>query len=62
MVAEQLGMDRDTTEYVGQQANPSDVIFVKYCPDVTVHELIDILHKIERIDVAAPLEEWIKEG
>lgn len=62
MVAEQLGMDRDTTEYVGQDKNPSHRIFVDYCPNVTVRELIEILHKIERVDVADELEDWLKEA
>ena len=59
MVAETLGMDRDTTEYVGQDRNPSDKIFSQYYPTVTVRELIQILHKIERMDVAEILEEWV---
>ena len=62
MVAEQLGMDADTREFLGQQKNPTDVMFKDYQQNVTVGELIKILHQIERFDVAAVLEEWIKEG
>ena len=60
MVAEELGMDRDTTEFIGQHRNPTDSLFVEYYY-VTVLQLINILHKIERLDVAAVLEEWIKD-
>ena len=60
MVAEELGMDRDTTEFIGQHRNPTDSLFVEYYY-VTVLQLINILHKIERLDVAAILEEWIKD-
>lgn len=62
MVAETLGMDRDTTEYAGQDRNPSHKIFSQYYPTVTVRELIQILHKIERMDVAVILEEWVAEA
>ena len=62
MVAERLGMDRDTTENAGQDRNPSHKIFSQYYPTVTVRELIEILHKIERMDVAEILEEWIAEA
>lgn len=62
MVAEELGMDRDTTEYIGQQKNPTDVIFLEHRPNVTASELVKILHKIERLDVAAELENWIDQG
>lgn len=62
MVAEELGMDRDTTEFIGQQKNPTESLFKEHCPNVTVIQLINILHKIERLDVAAILEEWIKDA
>ena len=62
MLAEELGMDRDTTEYSGQQTNPTDFIFSEYNPDVTVGELVTILDKIERWDVAAVLKDWIQQG
>ena len=62
MVAEELGMDRDTTEFIGQHRNPTDSLFVEYYTSVTVLQLINILHKIERLDVAAILEEWIKDA
>lgn len=60
MVAEELGLDRDTTELIGQQRNPTETLFTKHYPNVTVLQLLNILHKIERSDVAAILEEWIK--
>ena len=62
MVAEELGMDRDITELIGQQNNPTECLFKEHCPNVTVFQLINILHKIERLDVAAILEEWIKDA
>ena len=57
MLAEELGMDRDTTEYSGQQINPTDFIFSEFYPNVTVSELVRILHEIERLDVAAVLKD-----
>ena len=62
MLAEELGMDRDTTEYSGQQRNPTDFILSQYKPNVTVGELVKILHKIERLDVEAVLKDWIQQG
>ena len=62
MLAEELGMDRDTTEYSGQQRNPTDFILSQYNPNVTVGELVKILHKIERLDVEAVLKDWIQQG
>ena len=62
MLAEELGMDRDATEYSGQQRNPTDFILSQYNPNVTVGELVKILHKIERLDVEAVLKDWIQQG
>lgn len=62
MLAEELGMDRDLITYIGQQKNPTDFIFSEYSPNVIVGELVKILHKIERLDVAAVLENWIEQG
>ena len=62
MLAEELGMDRDTTAYAGQQINPTAFIFSEYSPNLTVGELVKILHKIERLDIAAVLENWIEQG
>jgi len=62
MLAEALGMDRDKTTYSGQQINPTDFIFSEYNPNVTVGELVTILHKIERFDVEAVLKDWIQHG
>lgn len=62
MLAEELDMDRDKTAYAGQQINPTDFIFSEYNPNVTVGELVTILDKIERFDVAAVLKDWIQQG
>ena len=62
MLAEELGMDRDTTAFVGQQTSPTHFIFSVYNPEVTVGELVNILRKIQRFDVAAVLDEWIQQG
>ena len=62
MLGEELGMDRDTTLFVGQQTNPTHFIFSEYNREVTVGELVNILRKIERFDVAAVLDEWIQQG
>ena len=62
MLAEALGMDRDESAYSGQQINPTDFIFSEYHSNVTVGELDTILRKIERLDVAAVLEDWIQHG
>lgn len=62
MVAEELGVDRDTIEIAGQNRNPSEFIFSQCCPNVKVHELVDVLQKIERMDVAEELKRWITEG
>lgn len=62
MVGEELGVDRDTIEIAGQNRNPSEFIFSQCCPNVKVHELVDVLQKIERMDVAEELKRWITEG
>ena len=62
MVAEELSMDRDTTEFIGQHKNPTDSLFAEYYPYITVLQLVNILHKIERLDVATILEEWINDA
>ena len=62
MVAEMLGLDRDTMEFLGQQSNPAEVMFSQFGRNLMVFQLIKILHDIERFDVAAVLEEWVKTG
>lgn len=62
MVAEMLALDRDTMEFLGQQSNPAEVMFSQFGRNLMVFQLIKILHDIERFDVAAVLEEWVKIG
>lgn len=61
MVAEKLGMDRDVIEWIGQGENPTDQIFTSFHRGATVGRLIQILHEIERPDVAKVLEHWATE-
>lgn len=60
MVAEELGVNKDTTELLASQKNPFHDLFTQFCTDVTVLKLINILHKINHLDAAAILEEWIQ--
>ena len=62
MVAEKLGVDRDTMEFLGQQSNPADVMFTQFGRNLQVNGLIRILHEMERFDVAAVLEDWVVTG
>ena len=62
MVAEKLGMDRDTMEFLGQQSNPADIMFSQFGRNLQVDGLIRILHEMERFDVAAVLEDWVETG
>ena len=61
MVAEllQLGTDKDTIECIGQGHNATYEIFTSCHRDATVCRLIEILHEIERPDVAKVLEDWV---
>lgn len=59
MVAEKLGFDKDTTQFIGQGRNPTDQIFTQCRRKVTVGMLIEILHDIPRMDVAEVLEDWV---
>ena len=61
MVAEQLGMDKDSIECIGQSENPTYKIFTSCHRDATVCRLIEILHEIKRLDVAKVLEDWVAE-
>ena len=61
MVAEELGMDRDIIDLIGQEKNPAECLFKEHCPNVTVLQLLNILYKIDRSDVALILEGWIKD-
>ena len=61
MVAEQLGMDKDTIECIGQSENPTYEIFTSCHRDAKVGRLIKILHEIKRPDVAKVLEDWVAE-
>ena len=62
MVAEKLGLDRDTMEFLGQQSNPADVMFSQFGRNLQVDKLIGILHEMERFDIAAVLEDWVATG
>ena len=61
MVAEKLGTDRDVIEWIGQGENPTNELFTSFYRDATVDRLIQILHEIERPDVAKVLEDWVAE-
>ena len=62
MVAEKLGVDRDTMEFLGQQSNPADVMFTQFGRNLQVNGLIRILQEMERFDIAAVLEDWVVTG
>ena len=62
MVAEKLGVDRDTMEFLGQQSNPADVMFSQFGRNLQVDKLIGILHEMERFEIAAVLEDWVVTG
>ena len=63
MLGEKIGLERDLIEYVGQRSNPTDEILKKWSgrdgSQATVGRLIEILHAIERADVAEVLEAWV---
>ena len=61
MVAEELGSDRDTIEWIAQRENPTYKLFTSCHQDVKVGRLIEILHEIKRKDAAKVLEDWIAE-
>ena len=61
MVAEELGSDRDTIEWIAQRENPTYKLFTSYHREVKVGRLIEILHEIKRKDAAKVLEDWIAE-
>ena len=62
MVAQVLGLDSDTIEFLGQKSNPADVMFSQYAKHLQVDELIRILHEMERSDIAVVLEGWVVTG
>ena len=61
MVAEELGSDRDTIEWIAQRENPTYKLFTSYHREVKVGRLIEILHEIKRKDAAKVLEDWVAE-
>ena len=61
MVAEKHGTDRDVIEWIGQGENPTHKIFTCCHPGAKVGRLIEILHEIERPEVAKVLEDWVAE-
>ena len=62
MVAEKLGTDRDTVEWIGQSENPTYKIFTSCHRGAKVGRLIEIPHEIERPEVAKVLEDWVAES
>ena len=61
MVAEKLGTDRDIIQWIGQSENPTYKIFTSCHRGAKVGRLIEILHEIERPEVAKVLEDWVAE-
>ena len=61
MVAEELGSDRDTIEWIAQRENPTYKLFTSYHREVKVGRLIEVLHEIKRKDSAKVLEDWVAE-
>lgn len=66
MLAEKVGFDRDFIRSVEQMTNPTDVILQTWSSssEATVGKLIELLkgEDLERMDVAAILEEWANES
>ena len=60
-VAEQLGMKKDTIDWIGQSENPTHKMFTSCHRDAKVGRLIEILHAIGRLDVVMVLEDWLVE-
>ena len=61
MVAEQLGMDKDTIDWIGQSENPTHKMFTSCHRDAKVGRLIEIFDAIGRLDVVKVLEDWLVE-
>ena len=61
MVAEKLGTNRDIIDWIGQGENPTHIIFSSCHPGAKVGRLIEILHEIDRAEVAKVLEDWVAE-
>ena len=59
MVAEQLGTDKVTIEWIRQSENATHKIFTSCHRGAKVGRLIEILHEIKRPDVAKVLEDWV---
>ena len=62
MVAEMLGTDKDTIEWIGQSENPTYKIFTYCHRGAKVGRLIEILHEIQRPEVAKVLEDWVADS
>ena len=60
MLAEQLGTDKDTIEWIGESKNPTE-IFTSCQRGAKVGRLIEILHEMEQPEVAKVLEDWVTE-
>ena len=60
MLAEQLGVDKDTIELIGESKNPTK-IFTSCHRGAKVGRLIEILHEMGQPEVAKVLEDWVAE-
>ena len=58
MIAEQLATNKVTVQWIGESKNPIE-IFTSCDQDVTVGNLIDVLHEMEQPEVAKVLEDWV---
>ena len=63
MLAEEVGLNRDETNFIEQLKNPTDEILKTWSKksEATVGKLIDILkgEHLERMDVVKVLEDWV---
>lgn len=65
MLAEKVGLDKDETDFIAQQKNPTEEILKTWSkkPEATVGKLIEILKgkDLERMDVVKVIEDWVNE-
>lgn len=65
MLAEKVGLDKDETDFIAQQENPTEEILKTWSkkPEATVGKLIEILKgkDLERMDVVKVIEDWVNE-
>ena len=60
ILAEQLGRDKSTLEWIGESKNPTEM-FTSAHQDITVGCCIDKLHEMELPQVAKVLQDWAAE-